>query len=190
MTAFLQPLHSSPLLYPTLKEPGLLQFSCVGMLPQLLLLLVYSWLHAALLPGNSCWARLLEQRQGTELLALLHLYLFPLAVAFASGRLPAQKRQVGKAKREGTCATSIIASPTPALMMVHVRDDLTRDGAQTDDRNRPFMCIIVIWFGLLSRGRLGRGCGHWAVLSWYFASENETSTDRYRKLKHYCPTRS
>lgn len=64
-----------------------------------LLLLVHSCLHIALLPGNSCWAQLLEL-QGTELLAWLHPHLFPLAVPFASGRLPVQKRQEGKAKLE------------------------------------------------------------------------------------------
>lgn len=68
-----------------------------------LLLLVHSCLHVALLPGNSCWAQLLEQLQGTELLAWLHPHLFPLAVPLASGRLPVQKKQVGKAKLEGTC---------------------------------------------------------------------------------------
>lgn len=90
-----------------------------------LLLLVHSCLHVALLPGNPCWAQLLEQGQSTELLAWLHPHLFSLAVPFASGRLPIQKRQVGKAKLEGECATSVIVSPTPALMMVHRRDDPT-----------------------------------------------------------------
>lgn len=124
MTAFLQPLHPSPLLCPILREPGSLRFCCVGMLPGLFPFCSLATLASTqpfplgTFPGLSCWSR----DGDTEPLARLHQHLFPLAVPIAPGRSPAHKR-LGRAKLEGDCATIIFVSPSPALgdptAMVH-----------------------------------------------------------------------
>lgn len=160
MTAFLQPLHAFPLFCPTLREPGLLQFCCVGMLPVLLpfyslpTLVTTEPFPLGTLPGLNCWSR----DGDTEPLAWLHQHLFPLAVPVAPRRLPAHKKRLSRAKLEGDCATSITVSPTPALgdptAMVH---------REMTGVSLVCMCVVGIWSGLLSGDWLGRSCGRWAV---------------------------
>lgn len=153
-----------------------------------LLLPAHSCLHVVLplgtLPGLSCWSR----DGGTEPLAWLHQHLFPLAVPAAPGRSPAHKKRLGRAKLEEDGATSIAASPIPALgdptAMVH--SEMT--GMSLVYASLGFgldYCPGIGWEGDVVTGLLP--C---ILLSWHLASENAMPAVRYRNHKYYCPTRS
>lgn len=187
VTVFLQPLHPSPLLCPTLSSP---RFCWVGMLPGLLPFCSQPTLASTqpvplgTPPGLSCWSR----DGGTEPLAWLHQHLFPLAVPVAPGRSPACKKHLGRAKLERDCATSIVVSLTPAVgdptAMVH--------------RQMTGMSLICasLGFGLdyspgiRWEGDVAMGLFPCILLCWRLASENAMPAVRYRNHKYYCPTRS
>lgn len=170
MTAFLQPLHPSPLLCPTLREPGSLRFCCVGMLPGLFPFCSLATLASmqpfplGTFPGLSCWSR----DGGTEPLAWLHQHLFPLALPIAPGRSPVHKKRLGRAKLEGDCATSIFVFPSPALgdptAMVH------REMTGTSLVCAPLGFGLVYCLGIDWEGDVATELFLCIFLSWHLAS--------------------